>query len=211
MITNDPRLAWQLAYDDGQRSQFEVIVGRLETGCEPQTGCKRIEPASRTVDYRHVMSCVEGLAPAVQWVGHYMNRQGAMSERTSTKVETMAALSVAQLAQRSLPGFSQWSEERQQLLFYVAMAALRRAWILNFDQPEVTDSKGRSMGARLDKQAFVSRYVEWRSRRKLDKKNWAREWGDAWDLLLRIIDCLDADAFDAVATAIGGKKVAANA
>ncbi|WP_414499413.1 hypothetical protein [Zymobacter sp. IVIA_12111.31 C1] len=203
MITRDPRLAWQLAFDDGQRSQLEVIIGRLETGCDVQTGCKRNEPASRTADYRHVVNCIDSLAPPVQWVGHYMNRQGAMSERTASKVETMAALSVAQLAQRSLPGFSQWSEERQQLLYYVAMAALRRTWILNFDQPEVTDSKGRSMGARLDKQAFVSRYVEWRAGRKLNKKNWAREWSGVWELLLRIVDMLDEEGFNAVSESLG--------
>ena len=203
MITRDPRLAWQLAFDDGQRSQLEVIIGRLETGCDVQTGCKRNEPASRTADYRHVVNCIDALAPPIQWVGHYMNRQGAMSERTAAKVETMAALSVAQLAKRSLPGFSQWSEERQQLLYYVAMAALRRTWILNFDQPEVTDSKGRSMGARLDKQAFVSRYVEWRAGRKLNKKNWAREWAGVWELLLRIVDILDEKGFNAVSESLG--------
>ena len=211
MITNDPRLAWQLAFDDGKRSQLEVIIGRLETGCDVQTGCKRNEPASRTADYRHVVNCIDALAPPVQWVGHYMNRQGAMSERTASKIETMAALSVAQLAQRSLPGFPQWSEERQQLLYYVAMAALRRTWILNFDQPEVTDSKGRSMGARLDKQAFVSRYVEWRAGRKVDKTHWAREWSKAWDILLHIVDFLDAEGVDAVSSAIGAKQKVANA
>lgn len=196
MITNDPRLAWHLATDDGQRSQHEVFLQRMSEGCEVQVGNKRVEPSNG--EYAPIASCIDALSEPTRWVGHYMNRQGGMSERTAKQVETMAALAVAQIAAERLSGFSQWKPERQQMFYYVARAALRRVWVKMNDQKGIKDTYCRDEGVEMDAPWQVNKYLRKRFNMTLEMNRWPTKWAGPWKTLQDVVYELDDEGQDKV-------------
>lgn len=196
MITNDPRLAWHLACDDGQRSQHEVFLQKMSEGCEVQVGNKRIEPSNG--EYAPVARCIDDLPEPTRWVGHYMNRQGGMSERTALKVETMAALAAAQLAAERLPGFKQWANERQQMFYYVARAALRNVWVRLHGQQGIKDAYCRDEGVELAAPWQVNKFLRQRFNMTLEMNRWPSKWAGPWKVLQDVISELDDEGQDRV-------------
>lgn len=196
MITNDPRLAWHLATDDGQRSQHEVFLQRMSEGCEVQVGNKRVEPSNG--EYAPIASCIDALPEPTRWVGHYMNRQGGMSERTAKQVETMAALSVGQVAIERLPGYRQWAPARQQMLYYVANAALRRVWVRMNNQEHLKDAYCRDEGVKIDTPCQVNKFLRKRYNVTLEMNRWPSKWAGPWQVLQDVVYELDDEGQDKV-------------
>lgn len=198
MITKDTRMAWALARDDGMRSQHEIIVARLETGCEVQVGAKGGVGAGTHADYARVQTCIESLPDPVKHVGDYMNCRGVLGERSMRRVASLAALSVAQIAASRLPGFKQWSAERQQKLYWVALAALERQWVVLHGVEEKTDHKGREEGMTLDEPWKIGKWLRGKHGQSLDLKNWGKQWVQPWGRLQEVIKELDFSGVDSI-------------
>jgi len=195
-ITKDTRLAWAIARDDGMRSQHEIIVARLETGCEVQVGNKGGIGAGVNADYAHVLTCIESLPAPERHVGDALNCRGVLSGSSMRKASSLAALAIAQIAVKRLPGYARWSAERQQKLYWVALAALERQWVVLHDIAEKTDHKGREEGCTLDEPWKIGKWLRGRHNQSLDLKNWGKQWAKAWEVLQTVIQELDFSGMD---------------
>ncbi|MGQ7247580.1 hypothetical protein ACUN9Y_09595 [Halomonas sp. V046] len=191
IITKDTRMAWALARDDGMRSQHEIIVARLEQGCDINPGAKGGAGAGLLADYARVHSCIEAMSAPERHVGDALNCRGVLSDGSHKKATIQAALAVSQLAAQRMPGFHRWSPARQQMLYWVALAAIERQWVLLYDIPEKTDFKGREEGRTLSEPWKIGKWIRGKHGQSLDLKNWGKQWSDAWVLLQEVIQELD--------------------
>ncbi len=206
MITNDSRMAWALARDDGMRSQHAIIVDRLEVGCEVQVGAKGGVGAGVNADYASVASFIASLPIAVQSTGDAMNCRGVLNDASYRKASSLAALSAAQTVSRKLSGFPQWSPERQRLLYWVALAALERVWVTLHGIPEKTDYKGRDEGRTLDQPWKVGKWLRGKHGQSIDLKNWGKQWAGVWALLQDAIYELDISGVESVDSCIHDER-----
>lgn len=198
MITNDTRLAWALARDNGLRSQHGVIVDKLEVGCDVQVGVRGGVGAGVNADYARVASRIAALPEPAQAAGDAMNCRGVLSDDSYTRAASIAALSAAQMVRRQLAGFPQWSPERQQMLYWVALAAVERVWVLLHGVHEKIDHQGRQEGRTLDEPWKVGKWLRGKHNQSLDLKNWGKQWAGVWAMLQDAIHELDAVGIDAV-------------
>ncbi len=206
MSTKDTRLAWALARDDGMRSQHGVIVDKLEIGCDVQVGAKGGIGAGVNADYARVASCIASLPEPVRAAGDAMNCRGVLSDTSYQKAATLTALSAAQMVGRQLKGFPQWSPERQRLLYWVALAALERAWVRLHGISEKIDHQGRQEGRTLDEPWKVGKWLRGKHGQRLDLKNWGKQWAGVWDMLLDAIDELDISGMESVDSCMRHRK-----
>lgn len=206
MITNDTRLAWALARDDGMRSQHGVIVDKLEVGCDVQVGIRGSVGAGVHAEYAKVARCIDDMPAPIQAVGDALNCRGVLSDTSYRKASSVAALSAAQMVGRQLKGFPQWSPERQRLLYWVALAALERVWVKLHAIPEKTDHKGREEGRTLDEPWKVGKWLRGKHEQSLPLKNWGRDWAGVWVLLQDAIYDLDNSGMDLLDSCIQEKR-----
>lgn len=183
MITNDTRLAWALARDDGMRSQHGVIVDKLEVGCDVQVGVRGSVGAGIHAEYARIARCIADMPMPVQAVGDALNCRGVLGDASYRKAASLAALSAAQLAGKQLAGYPQWAPERQRLLYWVALAALERVWVKLHAIPEKIDHQGRQEGRTLDEPWKVGKWLRGKHGQSLPLKNWGRDWAGVWALL----------------------------
>jgi hypothetical protein len=198
MITNDTRLAWALARDDGMRSQHGVIVDKLEVGCDVQVGARGGVGAGVNADYAKVASCIADLPKHVQAAGDAMNCRGVLSYSSYQRAASFAALAAAQMAGQQIKGFPQWSPERQRLLYWLALAAVERSWVRLHGVSEKVDHQGRQEGRTLDEPWKVGKWLRGKHGQSLPLKNWGRDWAAVWDMLKDAVSEMDAAATDAV-------------
>ena len=206
MVTNDARLAWAIARDDGMRSQHEVIVSRLETGCEVQVGAKGGIGAGTNVEYAKAHRCIESMPLPIQSTGDAINCRGVLSDRSYRKAASMAALSAAQVAASRMPGYQQWKPERQRMLYWLALAAVERVWVVLHAYPEKTDHKGREEGRTLDEPWKVGKWLRGKHSQKLDLKNWGKQWAGPWAVLQDAIYELDISGVDLLDSCISDQR-----
>lgn len=202
-ITKDTRMAWALARDDGMRSQHEIIVARLETGCEVQVGAKGGVGAGALADYAAIHRCIESMPDPVKHVGDLINCRGVLSDGSERRITSLAGLAVAQIAASRLPGYRQWSAERQRMLYWVALAALERYWVKLYAIPEKLDHKQREEGRTLDEPWKIGKWLRGKHKQSLDLKNWGRDWSKAWELLDEAIAELDFSGMESLDLCIG--------
>lgn len=205
-ITSDTRLAWALARDNGMRSQHDAIREKLEMGCDVQFGIRGGIGAGVWADYARVHACIAALPVPVQSVGDALNCRGVLSDTGLKKAQSLASLSIAQIAIGRLPGYGQWSPERQRLMYWVAQAALERVWVKLYAYPEKLDYKGREEGRTLDEPWKVAKWLRGKHGQKLDLKNWGKQWEGPWHLLQDVIYELDDSGIEAVDFCIGNQK-----
>lgn len=211
MITSDARLAWALARDDGMRSQHGVIVDKLEIGCDVQVGVRGSVGAGVNADYARVAACIAGLPRHVQAAGDAMNCRGVLSDSSYKRASSFAALAASQMVGQQLKGFPQWSQERQRMLYWVALAAVERVWVQLHGVPEKVDHQGRQEGRTLDEPWKVGKWLRGRHHQSLDLKNWGKQWAAVWDMLQDAITEMDAAASDAVDDCIHAERKAQKA
>ncbi|WP_252108822.1 MULTISPECIES: hypothetical protein [unclassified Halomonas] len=191
MITNDARLAWVLARDDGLRSQDVISVEMAELGVMVDCSAKGGVGAGANADYSAVHAAIQAMDLPRQAVGDALNCRGVLSSRALAQANTMAALAVSQTAAQRLPGFSRWSGDRQRMLYWVALAAVERCWVMLHDVPERMDAKARPEGRTLDEPWKIGKWLRGMHGQTLDLKRWAEQWGKAWQLLQDVVRELD--------------------
>ena len=191
MIANDARLAWVLARDDGLRSQGAVSMDMAELGCRVDCSIKGGVGAGSNAEYAAVNTAIERMALPQQSVGDFLNCRGALNDASMRKASTIAALSVSQIAARRMSGFSKWSPARQQMLYWVALAAIERVWVSLHDVPEKIDYKGREEGRTLDAPWKVGKWLRGKHGQPLDLKHWGEQWAKPWQLLQDVTYELD--------------------
>ncbi|MBZ5486926.1 hypothetical protein HW452_05240 [Halomonas aquamarina] len=191
MITNDARLAWVMARDDGLRSQGVISIEMAELGCMVDCSAKGGVGAGMNADYAAVHAAIQAMDLPRQAVGDALNCRGVLNARALAQANTMAALAVSQIAAQRLPGFSKWSSDRQRMLYWVALAAVERCWVVLHDVPERMDAKARPEGRTLDEPWKIGKWLRGMHGKALDLKNWAPQWSKAWELLQIIVNELD--------------------
>ncbi|RUR48815.1 hypothetical protein [Vreelandella populi] len=206
MITNDARLAWVLARDDGLRSQGVISMEMAELGCRVDCSAKGGVGAGSNVEYAAINTAIERMDLPRQSVGDFLNCRGALNDASMRKTATMAALSVSQLTARRLPGFAKWSPARQQMLYWVALAAIERVWVCLHDVPERIDHKGREEGRTLDEPWKIGKWLRGKHNQPLDLKRWGEQWSKAWQLLQDVAYELDDAGQIEIEELIGMKR-----
>lgn len=191
MITNDARLAWVLARDDGLRSQGAVSMDMAELGCRVDYSIKGGVGAGSNAEYAAVNTAIERMDIPRQSVGDFLNCRGALNDASMRKTATMAALSVSQIAANRLPGFAKWSPARQRMLYWVALAAIERVWVRLHQVPEKMDYKGREEGRTLDQPWKIGKWLAHKHSQQLDLKHWGEQWAKTWQLLQDVAYELD--------------------
>lgn len=191
MITNDARLAWALARDDGLRSQGAVSMDMVELGCRVDCAVKGGVGAGSNAEYAAVHSAIEAMDVPRQSVGDFLNCRGVLNDASMGKAATMAALSVSQIAVKRLPGFSKWAPVRQQMLYWAALAAIERVWVQLHGVKEKTDHKGRTDGRTLDEPWKINKWLRGKHGQSVDVKRWGEQWSGPWQLLQDIALELD--------------------
>lgn len=203
MITNDARQAWALARDDGLRSQSEVTREQQELGCTVDTSVRGGQGAAVGAEYARVLHCIEALPIPARAVGDALNARGVINAQALEQAQSLGALSVAQMVGRRMPGYPRWRPEKQRMLYYVALAAMERAWVELYSIPEALDSKGNPEGRTLDKPWKVQKYIRGKLGQPIKAEHWNREWGDVWKMLLAAIYEQDASGQEAVEQCVG--------
>ncbi|MBR9878666.1 MAG: hypothetical protein GYB17_04030 [Gammaproteobacteria bacterium] len=197
-ITKDTRMAWALARDDGMRSQHEIIVARLEQGCDINPGAKGGVGAGLLADYARVHSCIESLPLPQRHVGDALNCRGVLSDASYKNATIQAALAVSQIAAQRMPGFRRWAPARQRMLYWVALAAIERQWVLMSGIQEKVDFKGREEGRTLNEPWKIGKWIRGKHGQSLDLKNWGKQWSGPWDLLQEVIRELDFSGMESL-------------
>ncbi|MDT8894200.1 hypothetical protein RSO41_05990 [Halomonas sp. I1] len=198
MVTNDPRQAWALARDDGLRSQSEVTREQQELGVMVDTSVRGGQGAAVGVEYGRVLHCIEALPIPAKAVGDALNARGVLNARALEQAQSLGALSAAQMVGRRMPGYPRWKPEKQRMLYYVALAAMERAWVELHAIPEALDSKGNPEGRALDRPWKVQKHIRARLGQPIEAKNWGQNWGDVWKMLLDAIYEQDAAGQDVI-------------
>lgn len=191
-ICSDARLAWVLARDDGLRSQGVIsIMEMAELGCRVDCSVKGGVGAGSNVEYAAINTAIERMDLPRQSVGDFLNCRGALNDASMKKAATTAALSVSQLAARRLPGFAKWSPARQQMLYWVALAAIERVWVRLYCVPEKIDHSGREEGRTLDEPWKIGKWLRVKHDQSLGLKRWGEQWSKAWQVLQDVAYELD--------------------
>ena len=191
MITNDARVAWVLARDDGLRSQGAVSMDMAELGVMVDCSAKGGIGSGSNAEYAAVHCAIQAMDVPRQSVGDFLNCRGTLSTSSMQKATTMAALSVSQIAAKRLPGFPKWSPARQRMLYWVALAAMERCWVILHDVPEKLDGKGRAEGFTLDEPWKIGKWLRGKHGQALDLKHWGEQWAKPWQLLQNVAFELD--------------------
>lgn len=206
MITNDARLAWVLARDDGLRSQGAISMEMAELGCRVDCSVKGGVGAGSNVEYAAVNTAIERMDIPRKSVGDFLNCRGSLNDASMRKTATLAALSVSQMAAKRLPGFSKWSPARQQMLYWVALAAIERVWVRLYCVPEKIDHSGREEGRTLDEPWKIGKWLRGKHSQTLDLKRWGEQWSKAWQVLQDVAYELDDAGQIEIEQLIGVKR-----